>query len=88
MEDEFKHMDCRDYAPVDVRKGICHRTKELVFADDMHCEHFVRIPKCKFCRCFVGTSKYLGICSAVPSNPMTYPDLIALTCENFAILQL
>ena len=84
MEDNRKHMDCRNYAAVDVAKGICHRTKELVLADGEHCEHFMATQKCKFCQHFVATAQYLGICDAVPSKPMTYPDLIALTCENFA----
>ncbi len=88
MENNLKHMDCRNYAPVDVMKGICHRTKELVFADDTHCEHFIAIHKCKFCRYFTTTGQYLGVCSAVPTSPITYPDLIAVTCENFAAAQL
>ena len=83
MNEGLKHMDCRNFAPVDVAKGICHRTKELVPADGEHCEHCVRIAKCKFCSHFVATEEYLGNCTAVASKPMTYPDLVAVTCENF-----
>lgn len=84
MQNNLKHMDCRNYAAVDVAKGICHRTKELVLADADHCEHFAATQKCKFCNHFIAGHPYLGTCDAIPSKPMTYPDLIAVTCENFS----
>lgn len=84
MNNQLKHMDCRNYAPVDVVKGICHRTKELVLADDENCEHFAATQKCKFCNHFVSSGQYLGTCDAEPGKPMTYPDLITVTCEKFA----
>ena len=83
MNNNLKHMDCRNYAPLDVVKGICHRTKELVLADCDCCESFVATLKCKFCDHFAATSQYLGTCNAVAAKPLTYPDLIAVTCENF-----
>lgn len=83
MNTQLKHMDCRNYAPVDVLKGVCHRTKELVLADDEHCEHFAATQKCKFCKRFVATGQYLGTCDAMPGKPMMYPDLIAVTCDEF-----
>ncbi len=83
MDEKLKHMDCRNYASLDVVKGICHRTKELVPADGDHCEFFVATRKCKFCDHFAATSQYLGTCDAVASKPITYPDLITVTCESF-----
>jgi 4-hydroxyphenylacetate decarboxylase small subunit len=83
MNTVMKHMDCRNFAALDVAKGICHRTKELVLADAEHCEHFVATQKCKFCDHFVAGDQYLGTCNAVSSKPMTYPDLITVTCEMF-----
>ncbi len=83
MENNLKHMDCRNYAPLDVVKGICHRTKDLVLADGDRCEFFTATPKCKFCDHFAATSQYLGTCDAVASKPITYPDLITVTCEHF-----
>ncbi len=83
MNDNLRHMDCRNYAPLDVAKGICHRSKELVPADADHCEFFVATQKCKFCDHFVPGSQYLGTCGAVMSKPVTYPDLLAVTCEKF-----
>ncbi len=83
MDDNLTHMDCRNYAAVDVAKGICHRSKELVLADGDSCEHFVATQKCKFCDHFVAGAQYLGTCDATPRRPMTYPDLITVTCTNF-----
>lgn len=83
MNSNLSHMDCRNYAPLDVAKGICHRTRQLVLADADQCEYFTPTQKCKFCDHFVGTSEYRGTCGAVISKPMTYPDLITVTCENF-----
>ncbi len=83
MNGVMKHMDCRNYVALDVAKGICHRTKELVFADGDHCEHCVPVQKCKICAHFVPGDEYLGACTAVSARPMTYPDLIAVTCDKF-----
>ncbi len=85
MENNLKHMDCRNYAAIDVAKGICHRTKDLVPADANGCEYFAAMKKCKFCDHFVAGDRYLGVCRAAAGHPMTYPDLIAVTCESFNV---
>ena len=87
MNDPFRHMDCRNFAAVDVAKGICHRTKELVPSDGDHCEYCIPIAKCKLCTHFAAGEDYLGVCGAVAGKPVTYPDLIAVTCEMFAATQ-
>ncbi len=85
MTNQYKHWDCRNYAPVDVAKGICHRTKDLVLADGDHCEHFTATQKCKFCSHYIaGVDPFIGICDAATAKPMTYPDLITVTCGHFA----
>ena len=84
MEQGFKHLDCRNFAPVDVAKGICHIRKQITLADGESCELFERLPKCRHCTNYTpGEEEYLGICEASSSRPMTYPDLIAVTCEWF-----
>lgn len=78
-------MDCRNYAPVDVAKGICHRSKQTVLADDPNCEFFEPTQKCKFCAHYVPSQEeQMGLCGAVPNKPWTYPELITVTCEWFA----
>ena len=87
-----KNMDCRNYAPVDVVKGLCHVRKQMVLADGQSCEFFEKLPKCKHCANYTpGAQEYLGTCAASPTTgvssteprPMTYPDLSAVTCEWF-----
>jgi len=85
MEERLKHLDCRNFAPVDVAKGICHLKKQLLLADGEACETFQKLPKCEWCLHYTpGEQRYLGICEASTSRPMTYPDLVAVTCEQFA----
>jgi hypothetical protein len=84
MERGFKHLDCWNYAPVDVVKGICHVRKRVVLADEGSCELFEKRPKCKHCTHYTpGEQAFLGICEASTSRPMTYPDLLGVTCEHF-----
>jgi len=79
------HRDCRNYAPLDVVKGICHRTKDVVGADDVHCDHFDRLPRCRHCSLFeIDSPSPLGLCGASRSKPMAYPEMVAVTCESFA----
>jgi hypothetical protein len=81
---EQRHRDCRNLAVVDVAKGICHRTKLLVVADGTACECFELLPRCHLCGLFEqAPDPFLGTCTAVPSRPMAYPDLIAVTCEHY-----
>ena len=85
MELGAKHLDCRNFAPVDVAKGICHARKTMVLADGESCELYERLPKCKHCANYtVGDQDYLGWCEATRDRPMTYPDLIGVTCEWFS----
>jgi 4-hydroxyphenylacetate decarboxylase small subunit len=79
-----RHLDCRNYAPIDVVKGICHLAKGTVLADDAACASFDRLPKCRECRLYSpGEEAYIGTCGATSDLPMTYPDLVAVTCEWF-----
>jgi 4-hydroxyphenylacetate decarboxylase small subunit len=79
-----KHCDCRNYAPVDVVKGICHRTKELILGDDNQCEHYDQLNKCKYCGHYTAAKEeFMGTCNADPAKPWTYPDLITVTCTSF-----
>ncbi len=78
------HADCRNFAPVDVAKGICHRTKTLTLADGEACEHYSRTARCKFCASFEpSTDAFLGTCTASASRPIAYPDLSAVTCGHY-----
>jgi hypothetical protein len=78
------HRECRNLAAVDVAKGVCHRTKLLVLGDEAACEHFEQVPRCGVCAAYEpSTDPFVGACRAVPTRPMTYPDLLAITCAHF-----
>lgn len=80
----MKHPDCRNYAPVDVVKGVCHLSKQIVSADDEGCDKLDRMPRCKFCDKYAQSNEeHLGNCEAVSSKPMTYPELSGANCESF-----
>ena len=84
MTTNARHMDCRNYAPIDVIKGICHRTKATILGDDGACPALDRLPRCRACQSYAsGEAEYLGTCGAASDRPMTYPDLVAVTCEWF-----
>jgi 4-hydroxyphenylacetate decarboxylase small subunit len=80
----LQHNDCRNFCSVDVAKGICRRTGEMVAIDDAACTECVPLPKCKFCGCYSpGIQSGLGACLAEAGQPWAYPEMIAVTCELF-----
>jgi 4-hydroxyphenylacetate decarboxylase small subunit len=79
------HRDCRNFAPLDVVKGLCHRTKGRVLADDPACVDRSPLPRCAHCARFEpDAASALGVCAAAPTRPMAYPDMVAVTCGQFA----
>ena len=87
MTTKLHHRDCRNFAAIDVVKGICHRSKDMVQADAEQCEKFDLMPKCKYCKSFKvdGKAPELGICEASSHEPkfMAYPDMVSVTCEHY-----
>jgi hypothetical protein len=80
------HMACRNYAPVDVVKGICHRTKGNVSSDGSSCEHFDAKPVCGLCTHYQASEReFIGACGAEKGLPMTYPHLAAVSCDDFVM---
>lgn len=78
------HNDCRNYCSLDVAKGICRRTQEVVLIESTACSEYVQLPKCKFCAYFsTGNQEGIGTCNADASHPWAYPEMIAVTCEMF-----
>ena len=79
------HRDCLNYAPVDVTKGICHRTKEWVQADGDACAKHEVLPRCGNCARFIASdSPEMGVCGASQAEPkfFAYPAMAAVTCES------
>jgi 4-hydroxyphenylacetate decarboxylase small subunit len=87
MTAKFNHRDCRNFAPIDVSKGICHVSKDIVLADTEQCASFNRTPKCNNCKRFDRTTGELemGTCLASTHDPkyFAYPDMVAVTCGEY-----
>jgi len=74
------HQDCENYTTVDVFKGLCRRDKKMKIADDVVCDNFTPVKKCKFCKQYSSEKEFLGMCM---DKTMVYPDLLAKTCQDF-----
>lgn len=83
LEKVLHHNDCRNFCAVDVAKGICRRTNEMVLIDTPACDAFQALPKCKFCAEYAGNGNGIGKCKAESDEPWAYPEMIAVTCEWF-----
>ena len=87
MTTRLNHRDCRNFAAIDVSKGICHRTKELVPADGEPCTECVPLRKCSNCLEFSATPGLIemGVCGASRTEPkfFAYPDMVATTCGMY-----
>jgi 4-hydroxyphenylacetate decarboxylase small subunit len=79
----LQHADCRNYCSLDVAKGLCRRTQEMVLFDADSCGCFTQLPKCKYCVHYAASGDNIGICRADKDQPWAYPEMIAVTCEMF-----
>lgn len=77
------HNDCRNFCSMDVAKGICRRSQEMVLIDSQACPCFVQLAKCKVCANYSATDENTGVCKAEKDEPWAYPEMIAVTCEMF-----
>lgn len=77
------HGDCRNYVQMDVAKGICRRTNDVVLINAPSCEAYEQLPKCKFCSQYAGSGEGMGTCTADKDQPWAYPEMIAVTCKTF-----
>lgn len=78
------YRDAVNYAPIDVVKGIDLLTKEIVMADDEAPADYERKAKCKYCKKFTFSDDgNTGQCQASKNMFIAYPDMFAVTCENY-----
>ena len=87
MHINLAHRDCRNFAPIDVVKGLCHHSKAMVAADEPACAQCLLLPKCHHCSHYAADEKSSGLggCRASdPSRPfMAYADMAAIHCEDY-----
>lgn len=83
--EKLTYKDTRNFAPIDVTKGMDLITKQIVMADAEAPKGSEIMPKCKFCKNFKETDAFMGTCEASmeESKFFAYPDMVATTCEMF-----
>ncbi|MFA5162388.1 MAG: 4-hydroxyphenylacetate decarboxylase small subunit [Elusimicrobiales bacterium] len=76
------HRNCGYYAPVDVTKGICHKTKQEVAADAQSCPQFSPAPRCGNCKLYApGKDPLTGECKASANGFFAYAGMSARECK-------
>lgn len=75
------HIECKNFLPIDVFKGICKLDKKSILADDEACEEFSQLAKCAYCTHFTASEKGTGRCKDLHD---AYPDMPAKTCKDFS----
>ncbi len=87
MTVKLNHRDCQNFAAIDVSKGICHLTKNIVLSDTEQCPDCAPLRKCSGCKQFAATKDAIemGVCNASRNDPkfFAYPDMVATTCEMY-----
>lgn len=82
--EKLNHSDCLNFTTIDVAKGICGITKEVVFIDTVVCEKYEKLPKCKHCKFFTNPNKdNIGTCTGLSKEGWTQGELITVTCEGY-----
>ncbi len=82
--ENMKHSDCNNFCPIDVAKGICRLSNEMIFIDTEVCRNFDEASKCRNCSNFKNSNKdNIGICVGFKNEAWTFADLSAVTCECY-----
>ena len=80
----WKHSECENFVPVDVVKGICRLTNEMVLIDSQVCSRFEAIPKCRSCTFFKNPDKDgIGSCTGLQKDYWTAGNYNAGLCEGY-----
>lgn len=79
-----KHNECENFAPVDVVKGICRLSNNIVPINSEVCAKFEAIPKCKDCTFFKNPDKDgIGLCTGLTKEYWTAGNYNAGLCEGY-----
>lgn len=86
MSKNAKHNDCRNFVPVDVAKGLCRVSKQMIFIDDTAvCPKFEQLSKCENCGNFVNPdSDNMGTCVGLSDKEFwASGNMLAGNCEGY-----
>ena len=80
----MKHSDCVNFCPIDVAKGICRVSNQMIFVDTEVCGDFTEASKCRNCGNFRNQNKdNIGTCVGLKKESWTFAELSAVTCEGY-----
>lgn len=80
----LKHNDCSNFSSIDVAKGICRVTGNIVEIDSKTCSSYSKLAKCKFCANFANPDKdNIGTCIGLDKDDWVYGELNARTCNAY-----
>jgi 4-hydroxyphenylacetate decarboxylase small subunit len=77
------HADCDNFVPLDVAKGICRLSDEVVLIDSEVCGNFEQIPKCRDCKFFRIDEAELGTCTGREKQYWADGNYRAQLCREF-----
>ena len=79
-----KHSECENFCAIDVAKGICRLSGEIVLIDTGSCAEFTAAPQCGSCAKFTlsGTDE-MGICSGYGKEYWTAAKNRAAVCDGY-----
>ena len=80
------HIDCWNYQPIDVVKGICVKSEQMIHWNGEVCPGFELKPKCEQCSHFSDPNdENIGTCSGLSDGAYwVLGSRNATTCEAFA----
>ncbi|SFB31975.1 4-hydroxyphenylacetate decarboxylase small subunit [Acetitomaculum ruminis DSM 5522] len=80
----INHSDCENFAAIDVDKGICRLSGQLIKTDGDVCEKFEQIPKCRNCIYFKNEqSDGIGSCTGLKKEYWIDGNYKASLCEAY-----
>lgn len=78
------HADCDNFVSLDVAKGICRLSDQIILIDSEVCSNFDQIPKCRNCKFFSNDdTEELGICSGREKQYWVDGNYRAQLCGEF-----
>lgn len=77
------HSDCKNFALLDVAKGLCRWSDAIVLIDAPLCPEFETLPKCAHCKLYADDGEGLGKCAGYAKPYWIDGNFNASLCRYF-----